>query len=216
MKPPRTKYPNSVKSPSQVPLLKPGEYNKKLGGLVTKGPLKGAKVLSLSLQERATCPIDCAMWEICYGDNMPFAHRIDHASPEFQLKLAEELQAACGTYNQVLVRLHVLGDFFDPDYVRFWDDALSTFPNLNAFGYTAWKPETPVGKTILKVISKRPWHRFAIRYSDLPQGTHAALVAGRHDAVDSFWCPEQEGKTKSCATCAACWDGVKTVRFRVH
>ena len=44
-------------------VLKGGENNTKIGGMVLVGALKGARIVSLALEERATCPTSCALWE---------------------------------------------------------------------------------------------------------------------------------------------------------
>lgn len=34
--------------------------------------------------------------------------------------------------------------------------------------------------------------------------------------ANAFVCPEQTGKTRCCATCAACWSTTKNVAFLEH
>ena len=90
----RTIYTKSVKFPDK--LLKQGKNNGKLGDKVTKGIFPhGLKMLSLTLEERKTCVRSCEHWGDCYGNNMPFAHRIDHRNPEFYGKLASEIKEWC-------------------------------------------------------------------------------------------------------------------------
>lgn len=40
--------------------------------------------------------------------------------------------------------------------------------------------------------------------------------AERQPGPPGFFCPEQDGRTASCATCAACWQSDKPVWFRAH
>ncbi len=56
-------------------VLKPST-NKKLGRKITKGKLAGMQIYTLTLEERATCDRDCEHWLDCFGNNMPFAHRV--------------------------------------------------------------------------------------------------------------------------------------------
>ena len=49
--------------------------NIKLGKKVTRGKLKGFPIYTVTLQERATCPISCKHYSTCYGNNMMFAIR---------------------------------------------------------------------------------------------------------------------------------------------
>jgi len=49
--------------------------NVKLGKRVTKGKLAGFPILTLTLEERATCPASCIHYADCYGNNMMNATR---------------------------------------------------------------------------------------------------------------------------------------------
>lgn len=217
-----TKYGATVVAPRSTTILKHGKNNTKLGGVVTRGALMGAEIYSLSLEERATCPRSCPHWgdkdgqAPCYGNNMPFAHRIDHRHPEFYSALEEELMALTKKHRRVLVRLHVLGDFFDRHYIRFWHTQLQLHDNLHAFGYTAWHPTSELGYMIDDVVDDMGWDRFAIRHSGLDSDVRSALVGDNHADISTFWCPEQVDKAASCADCGACWEGMKTVRFLEH
>ena len=46
-------------------VLKCGRNNSKIGGDVLVGRLRGARIFTLTLEERATCPRSCAMWRAC-------------------------------------------------------------------------------------------------------------------------------------------------------
>ncbi|MFV0512521.1 MAG: hypothetical protein ACK5MY_02625 [Jhaorihella sp.] len=207
----RTRYPSTIRAPDHS-MLKPGVNNKKLGGRVTVGPLRNAVLYSLSLEERRTCPTACLMWDKCYGNNMPFAHRYDHTSPDFLAKLSAGVAELCDSYKRVLIRLHVLGDFYSIDYVRFWGDSLERHPELHLFGYTAHAPDSDIGRTLHQISTAWGWHRCAIRFSGW--GGSRGAVVGRPDV--GFTCPEQTGKVKSCAQCGACWNGEDPVNFKEH
>lgn len=140
----RTLFPSRVMIPSDAePVLKDGASSSKIGGDVLVGRLKGAKILTLTLEERATCPRSCALWLSCYGGGMQFARRWKHG-PELEARIADEVAAACAV-GPVLVRLHVLGDFYSVEYVELWWELLNRHPNLHAFGFTAWGPDTEIG-----------------------------------------------------------------------
>ena len=108
----RTIYLKSVKVVDFYPhqALKPVK-NKKLGKTVTKGKHKGRPIYTLTLEERATCPRSCGHWDDCYGNNMPFAHRLT-AGQGLTKKIYADLTAIQKKHKQFLVRLHVLGDSF--------------------------------------------------------------------------------------------------------
>jgi hypothetical protein len=198
-------------------VLKYGFENAKLGSIVTKGRLKGAKLYYLTLEERATCPKSCILWRSCYGNNMPFAHRW-HASPSLIVNLDYELNKLCTTNKIVLIRLHVLGDFYSPEYVEQWGMWLKRYDNLHVFGYTARNDENdPIAKKIA-LVRARFGMRFAIRNSNADQRYWATETVEMPSQATkrAFVCPEQTGKTECCATCGACWATDKNVAFMRH
>jgi hypothetical protein len=134
----RTKFTEGVKRVDQLSgLLVSGHSNVKIGRDVRKAKFRGYWIYTLSLEERKTCPASCRHWQTCYGNNMPFAKRIDHTDPNFLPTLAREVAALCVKKKGVLIRLHALGDFFSTEYVEFWMRMLRTYGNLAIFGYTA-------------------------------------------------------------------------------
>lgn len=206
--PNRTKYPKGVKPPL-TNMLKPGTNNAKLGGYVTAKKWQGMAMYSLTLEERKTCPSTCEQWNNCYGNNMPFAHRFDHTAPNFYTELEEQLDKLSKKHagEGYVIRLHVLGDFFDSAYVGWWSHALWTHPDLHAFGYTHHDPQSAIGKALDAINTGRP-DRWQIRFSDdssTPMSAH--VVQESHTPVKGaeVICPEQQGKTASCAACGLCW-----------
>ena len=218
-RPSHTVFRKSVKPTKEYTarVLKPGKNNKKLGGRITKGPWAGSTIYSLTLEERKTCPKSCHHWNDCYGNNMPFAHLMQHG-PALQLRIADELGELEAKHPEgVTVRLHVLGDFYSEAYVSFWERMLREFPKLTLFGYTAHKPSSKLGKAIY-VMNLRYAERCVIRYSrnEESQGMGELYAADESFEGKAFTCPEQTGKAKSCADCGLCWKATKTVRFLSH
>lgn len=208
-----TRYKKQVKDVWEIKstLLKPASANKKLGGgktSVGKGKLKGLPMYSLTLTERSTCPQDCQQWTNCYGNNMPFAHRVNHEDlPTLRSRLSSELAKLLSTHSQgVLVRLHVLGDFFSVPYVEFWQEQMEIHPKLHIFGYTHRKKDSDIGKAISVLNAYGAW----IRWSDAG-GEMSANVEG-----EGITCPEQTGKTAGCLTCALCWSTKQPINFLRH
>ena len=217
-----TKYPKSKKpltNYSHDVLKKPSSA--KLGGAgryVKKGKLRGAEVYTLTLTERETCPQSCGHWDDCYGNNMPFAHRLEHG-PELEARLeievADKCRKAAEKGRKVLIRLHVLGDFYSAEYVYLWDRLFAENPNLNVWGYTHVTPED--NYRIYKALHRMriDWgNRWAVRWSDTGMRFSAnSEKLGTRGIV----CPEQEGKTAACTTCSLCWDAPdKNIIFRTH
>jgi hypothetical protein len=213
---------------SELP-LKPG--NGKIGRATTRamlGAAPGMPIYGLTLEERATCPVNCEHFRphiegtgraSCYGDNMRFALRY---TVNAELMAAIEAQISeLDKRGPFLVRLHVLGDFPSVAYVMFWRRMLSTYANLRVYGYTHRDRSDPVGLTVdtyLNMFAQcaillsgddrtRQWNRphtstFAT-FAAVPTGREAT---GRAIAK----CPEQLTKTDkrgsgiSCANCGLC------------
>lgn len=214
-----TKYRKSIKVPS-TNMLKPGSNNKKLGWAVEVKKWQGAKIYSLTLEERASCPTSCEQWSNCYGNNMPFAHRFDHKHPDFLTLLEANVRTVCEKHPEgVVLRLHVLGDFYSTDYVRFWIRQLTAHSNLHVFGYTHHKHDTPIGAYINVMMAVHP-KRVVIRYSDEPAmdlSAQTIKVDGSSPKQRGILCPEQLGATDSCATCGLCWSATtKPILFMEH
>lgn len=215
-----TRYQKRVYPPADLNrVIGLGENNQKLGSIVTKGRFKGYKIHTLTLEERATCPASCLHWTDCYGNHMNWAKRVDHTAPTFLGRVESEIAALLAARPQgVLLRLHVLGDFYSSDYVDFWREMLDRHPKLAIWGYTAWHSLLdPIGVDIASLVGRYP-DRFVIRESD-GGWPGMSTVSIKHESEcppDAFVCPEQTGKTKSCATCGACWSTTKNVAFLVH
>lgn len=214
----RTKFTASVKQPNEMKnLLVSGHSNVKIGRDVRKGKWLGYWIYTLSLEERKTCPSSCLHWQNCYGNNMPFAKRIDHTAPEFLSRLAEEIAYLCRIKYGVLIRLHALGDFYSPEYVEFWAKQLLIHDNLSIFGYTAHPENSHMGH-LVSVLHDIAGERFMVRHSD-GKGTAMTTVSIGSEASapqGSVICPEQTGKVACCATCAVCWSTNKPIAFLEH
>ena len=218
-----TIYSKSIKSPldPRYKLLKPGTNNKKLGGIITANKWTGKRMFSLTLIERDTCPESCHHWDDCYGNNMPFAHRFNTIGLMHELE--DEIDALSKKYPEgIVIRLHVLGDFYSVSYVAFWERILELYPNVCIFGYTARWYE-PIQEAIAAM--NRKWSsRCVIRYSrnrayipndDMLRDSWK-FAAEESYVGPTFTCPEQLGTLPDCASCGACWIANKTVKFLSH
>lgn len=213
-----TRFPTRVLPVSAMgSILVSGHSNVKIGRDVRKGKLRGYWIYTLSLEERKTCPRSCDHWQTCYGNNMPFAKRVDHTDPAFLPALADEIAHLCAVKRGVLIRLHALGDFFSVEYVGFWRRMLVKHQNLALYGYTARNNEDDIGPAVF-ALRRGFGLRAMIRSSNGARHNLAtvSIKAETDCPPDAFVCPEQTGKTICCATCAACWSTTKTVAFLEH
>ena len=212
-----TIYQKGIKDPKTAKnVLKPGSNNAKLGFKVTSKKWQGKRLYSLTLVERETCPKSCHHWNDCYGNNMPFAHRYDTFGliPKLRSEIAQLMEKH---KDGIVIRLHVLGDFFSVRYVRFWEEMLLEYPKLALFGYTAREKHTDIGKAIW-LLNNRYEERCVIRVSKNENSLGIGKLFAANEGFEgkAFDCPEQTGKVKSCAACGLCWTAKKTVRFLSH
>ncbi|MEO0781939.1 MAG: hypothetical protein AAFZ46_09285, partial [Pseudomonadota bacterium] len=220
----RTKFPSTVRIPSPSErVLKDGAMNQKIGGDVLVGRLKGAPIFTLTLEERATCPKSCLHWRSCYGNGMSQAHRFAHG-PALTERLTAEIEELMAEHARILIRLHVLGDFYDPEYVEFWRNQLFLHPGLHIFGFTAWAPHTDIGRKIAALRGAMP-ERFAVRNSGAcaPWGSFTIdFPTERKQIGDAIVCPAQldanNGTPRKvhCGNCAACWSAPNPIVFVEH
>ena len=203
-----------VRAALQDRLLKSAEHNRKIGGSVTKGHLRGIKVFTLTLEERATCPKTCVNFRDCYGNNMNWSSRIQ-VDGDLMILLSAEVRKLVAVHGRILVRLHVLGDFFSTAYVAFWHALLHALPGLHLYGYTA-RNGCAIGREIER-INEHP--RCWIRFSGGRPGQFRALTVESVDQAaeaGAIVCPVQTNRTDCCGTCGLCWSTPKPIAFLRH
>lgn len=215
-----TIYPKSVREEILFQnALKSGDNSAKIGAIIRKGKWKGLPIFTLTLEERATCPLSCKHYRSCYGNNMPFAERLSHGdSLEWRLERelgAIELKHRAG----FVVRLHILGDFYSPGYVGFWGRMLDRHPTMKVFGYSArWDyANDPIARALIDLVTAN-WARFSIRMSNAPLDRCAtvSVETPQQAPKTAIVCPVQVGKTESCSTCGLCWQTTRNICFIQH
>jgi hypothetical protein len=198
-------------APGLKRILISGINNAKIGKKVEKGAWAGMPIFTLTLEERATCPRTCDVWRQCYGNAMHLPRRIK-PGPELIDRLRRELGAFQAAYPRgFAVRLHILGDFYAPDYVRAWRFFMAGFPALHVWGYTARLPGTEIGDALQDLAAEYP-ARWRMRCS-VAGDTRIAPMQ-----VTTIWrqpdgpaqpegtmCPQSMEKTATCGTCGLCW-----------
>lgn len=210
----RTIFPTRVFAAGERPrVLISGVNNAKIGGKVTKGAWAGMPIYTLSLEERWTCPRTCAVWDCCYGNGMPMAVRFRYDDALLG-QLERELAALNLRHHGFVVRLHVLGDFPDTEYVRRWMGWHKRFQNLHVWGYTARARDSEIGRMIRLMNAARA-DRWAVRFSVAPGAARTPMQAavlwelpatGLATVDDEVVCPQELGLTRTCGTCGLCWN----------
>ena len=227
----RALFPTTVKRVTdgmgKTELVLKSSTHKKLKKKISIGKYKVFPMVSLTLEDRATCSTHCVFYDGCYGDNMPFAirYKID---PSLLIQIEKDLVFYSNKYPLgFLVRLHVLGDFNSISYVKFWERMLIKFKALHIFGYTARHDNMPdkLSRDIATHINRlRSTYgfRFAVRDSNNNSHNFTALYMDTPIAKNKlqnkelFVCPVQLNKVDDCADCCLGWTSLKAVGFINH
>lgn len=220
----RTLFPTTVVTVDEAydgRLLVSGENSRRLGKTIAKGKFKDYNLYSLTLEERATCSAACEMRGACYGNGMQLARR--HKIGDlgfFAVMLEDEVRELLLPPSKgLMIRLHVLGDFPNVEYVAMWADLLMDHENLACFGYTHWSEYDEVGKSIAQLKGRFP-DRFRIRWSSTTPSKDAAVVINRIPStarvMEGIVCPAQTNATACCASCGLCWEGREPIAFIKH
>lgn len=217
--------PDTPRVSTGLRVLKEASSNSKLSSgssrRITRGPrfFRDKKLFTLTLPERLTCPANCQQWDNCYGNNMHLAHRY---IPGLELEEAiwDDLRYLHKKHPEgVIIRLHILGDFYSVGYVQFWRKKLHEFPNMGIYGYTHRRRSTDIGKHITHLV-KDFKGRVSILRSDGRRGDPLPLALtvkkGKEPRKNIVVCPEQTGKTESCLPCGLCFNGSTSVQFLEH
>lgn len=195
-------------------VLVSGKNNSKIGARCEVGAWAGMPIFYVTLEERATCPVDCFNWDTCYGNALPMAARVRYDA-KFIMSLAAELDYLAWEHlGGFIVRLHMLGDFPEIGYLRWWHQRLREYPSLRIWGYTAHKPGTPIGDATWALNHAMPG-RVAIRNSvraDAEPDTWQATTVW--DRIEGRWagggivCPAEIPRAAgaiTCGRCGLCW-----------
>lgn len=233
----RTLFPNTVVTTFKSQrFLVPAENSAKIGRVIEKGAWAGFPVFTLTLQERATCPRTCHMWQGCFGNAMQWARRNDVDDPDFIPALKAEMitliREVCSTSPNkpkatppkgIVVRLHVLGDFYSHAYVQAWAEMMEKLPEIHVFGYTARHVDDPESWEIaagIEHLNRLYPDRWVIRTSHTEPGRGHTIVVDEDPHLENvIMCPSQTKASETCATCALCWNQTaigKTIGFMRH
>ncbi len=218
----RTLFPTTVVPAEAAPrLLVSGAHSRKIGDRVSIGAWRGMPIYTLTLEERATCPRSCAHWATCYGNGMQMARRHAHG-PRLEFLLPFELDALQASFpDGFVVRLHVLGDFYDAAYAGLWRRWLARYPALHLFGYTAHDRASPVGAIVAAMNTSQPG-RCRLRFSTPApdhRGDEATTIWREPEArvvPEGIVCPAQTGAASCCGACGLCWTADRTIVFKAH
>lgn len=207
----RTIFPTRVRRPVDVDrVLVSGHSSAKIGDRVGKGPWRGMRIFTLTLEERATCPETCHNLASCFGNSMNAAIRLKHG-PALESAIERDIAGLIARFGRIVVRAHILGDFYSERYVRRWAMWMEQFPGLHLFGYTAWSIASPIGFRVARLNADHP-SRCSIRFSIPPGRAETGMttttiwhVPAGPTVPEGVVCPAETGKSANCGSCALCW-----------
>ena len=178
---------------------------------VQQGIFKNFTCFTLTLVERETCPSYCYHYKTCYGNHMFRSPRMSALDENLLIsRLDKEIKILCSQYKGVLIRLHILGDFFSQKYILAWFNWLKKYSNLAIFGFTALLKSSQLG-SLLNDIRKNFDKRFSIRFSNQTNVRFSANSINLEKPIKqkSLICPQQLNKNVDCLNCCLCWDQPK-------
>lgn len=180
--------------------------------LISRGNLKLGKLPSFSLPVITTCPGKTPFCELyCYGLKGMFTlqqikdkndRRLEASlRSDFVPIIVKEIRST----RAPALRLHVIGDFYIPDYVRKWTQIANELQEVIIFGSTrSWRCE----------FLSKPLKEFR----DL-ENVYMKASVDISDDLDPFtcgwnvWsiegkglpCPHDSNFVEDCAACGRCW-----------
>lgn len=208
-------------------ILVSGVNNRKIGNEVQKGPWAGMPIYTVTLAERTTCSTECFMYSACFGNAMQWARR-HLPGKDLEAAIEREVHDKAREHPKGFVlRLHVLGDFYSPEYALMWSNLLRDVPALHAFGYTSrlidsTLPEDREIAGVISMLNNAYSDRWVIRSSrpnPVPLGATVLDHVPEGPWESGIVCPAETEKTACCSTCALCWSpGArdKTIGFIRH
>ena len=193
---------------------------------ISKGNSKLGSIPSVSLPAIVTCPdgVPCAEEETCYvkamyryRKNILVSHQanldlLNHSRESFFSQLADYLNRR----NPEYFRIHVSGDFVDPDYYSRWYNTAANYPNIKFLAFTKAydilerEHYTYTPKNLTLIASAWPG------YTDPPKGYRVAWMQDGNEHRAPSGAIECPGLCESCGLCWALNDIGRDVVFRKH
>lgn len=207
-----------IEAKQDARILKSGKHSRKIGSHVTKGPWRGMPIYTLTLEERDTCPTYCEHWRDCFGNKMHWSGRLRQGK-DLEAHVSGHVRALAKQHaTGFVVRLHVLGDFYNRRYANVWAGLIRSVPQLHVFGYTRFKRQSPQGVVVNFLNNNYP-ERWRVRWSERGglMGTVTTKdVTSRGKTPQGIVCPAQTNDASCCGACALCWNSEQPIVFIEH
>lgn len=190
------------------------------------GNIKVGKVYTFSLPSFVTCP-GASNWcrRYCY------AARIERLRPAcrraYVRNLALSLDPRRFTARLLdslpedapLVRIHVGGDFYSPEYAESWIDVCRARPRITFWSYTrSWSVKNllPILEQLRLLPNVQLWASVDADMPLPPNGWRTAFLA-IDTRCSGMHCRHQQGQVDSCLACGYCFrERQGNVVFKVH
>ena len=143
---------------------------------------------------------------------------------ELKARIKLQLDQAQG---RVAVRIHSSGDFFSNEYINFWIDIISEYPEVKFWAYTrSWAVDNLKGEIerLHELQNMSLYASYDATMSKTPPVFPKSYVFDNTNGLIEFThtfggavCPEQFGKVSSCADCGLCMTKThKDILFVLH
>jgi hypothetical protein len=192
--------------------------------LISRGNLKLGVLPSFSLPVITTCPGKTPFCELyCYGlkGNFKLQNVLDANERRLDASLrgdfAETMVAEIRKSRAPAFRLHVVGDFYNVEYIEKWIDIAKRLPHVVFFGSTrSWRCDF-----LAEAMKKfRDMDNVYMKASiDLSDTLNPRTCGWRIWSIEGEGtpCPHDEGRVASCLMCTRCWSVRDTdVSFRLR
>lgn len=190
------------------------------------GNQKVGKVFTFSLPSIITCP-GATAWcrRRCYSrryeqlrPNCRQAYARNLALSLNPNRFVEKVLASLPLYAG-LVRIHVGGDFYSPEYISLWQQISQARPRVRFWSYTrSWM--IPVLRRKLEDLRSLPNAQVFASCDagmPLPPSDWRTAFLANDPRASGIQCPEQQGEVNSCTSCGYCFDREKgNVIFKIH
>ena len=189
--------------------------------MISNGNTKIGAIPNFSLPAIKTCPGQtdfCAVF--CYGLRGHFTHHSRQAMLErnyqrsLQDHFASRMIRSIQDNASKVFRIHVVGDFYTPEYIQKWTMIVDALPSVTFYAYTrSWR--CPALKEALgNLRSHSNCHLLAsidFTHANRPDSSWNTISVEGEGSP----CPHDTEMVETCLTCGLCWSGRSNLKLKI-
>ena len=189
--------------------------------MISNGNTKIGAIPNFSLPAIKTCPGQTDFCPVfCYGLRGHFTHRSREAMLERNYRRSQQDNFAGRMIRSIqdnastVFRIHVVGDFYSPEYIQKWVVIIGALPDVSFYGYTrSWRCRD-LQTTLDELRSLPNCHLLAsidFTHTDRPDSSwNTVSVEG-----EGVPCPHDTEMVETCLTCGLCWSGRSNLKLKI-